>query len=403
MSQQALSDVSVVDLTHYIAGPYCTKLLADYGADVVKIEKPKEGDLARKMGPFPKDAPHPEKSGLFLYLNTNKKSVTLNLKSETGKEIFKELVNQADILVENFSPRVMPSLGLAYETLERINPKLVVTSISNFGQTGPYRDFKATELILYGMGGEMYSTGVEEREPVKLGGSIVQYQAGTVAAAATLGALYASENEGIGQHVDISIMETQACSIDRRAQALLAYQYAGELTVRYPPGGMGYPAGYYPCRDGYFRITGGLTFFPSVVKMLGEPEALKDQKWYAPTAQVDPGMKGEFEAIFIPWCMERTRQEIWAGAQPFHVFCAPLNTTKDLINDPQLRERGFFVEIDHPMTGKVEYPGRPFIMSETPWQLRRPAPLLGQHNEAIYTQLGYSKDDLARLRETGII
>jgi len=157
--EQALSDVKVLDLTRFVAGPYCTKLLADYGADVIKIEKPGEGDPTRRMGPFLGDDPHPDKSGLFLHLNTSKRGITLNLKSEIGKKIFRELVKGVDILVENFSPRVMPGLGLEYEALETLNPRLVMTSISNFGQSGPYRDFKASELILYGMGGAMNETG----------------------------------------------------------------------------------------------------------------------------------------------------------------------------------------------------------------------------------------------------
>ena len=211
MPEQALSDVKVLDLTWHIAGPYCTKLLADYGAEVIKVEKPEEGDPTRRMAPFFKDDPHPEKSGLFLHLNTNKKGITLDLKSATGKKIIKELVSKVDILVESFSPRVMPSLGLDYQTLEQINPKLVMVSISNFGQSGPYRDFKASEIVEYAMGGEMYSTGIADREPLKLGGNVTQYQAGTVAAVATVGALYAAEFQGTGQHVDVSIMETSTC------------------------------------------------------------------------------------------------------------------------------------------------------------------------------------------------
>ena len=216
MPEQALSDVKVLDLTWHIAGPYCTKLLAGYGAEVIKVERPGEGDPTRRMGPFFKDDPHPEKSGLFLHLNTNKKGITLNLKSATGKKILKALVSDADILVESFSPRVMPSLGLDYQTLEQINPKLVMVSISNFGQSGPYRDFKASEIVEYAMGGEMYSTGTAGREPLKLGGNVTQYQAGTVAAVATMGALYSAECQEVGQHVDVSIMETQAGSTDRR-------------------------------------------------------------------------------------------------------------------------------------------------------------------------------------------
>ena len=199
--EQVLSDVKVLDLTHHIAGPYCTKLLADYGADVIKVEKPGEGDPTRRMGPFFEDDPHPEKSGLFLHLNTSKRGVTLNVRSETGKKVFKELAKGVDILVENFSPRVLPSLGLGYDTLEKINPKLVMTSISNFGQSGPYRDFKASELILYGMGGAMNNTGITGRYPLRKAGTVIQYQAGTIAALATMLALLANRSEGIGQHV----------------------------------------------------------------------------------------------------------------------------------------------------------------------------------------------------------
>lgn len=219
---QALSDLRVLDLTWYIAGPYCTKLLADYGAQVIKVERPGRGDPARRMGPFPNDEPHPEKSGLFLYLNTNKKSVTINLKSTTGIELLRELVREADVLVENFAPRVMPSLGLSYHMLSNINPALVMVSISNFGQIGPYRDYRASELILYGIGGAMNATGTLDGGPLKLGGNVVQYQAGVVAAVATMGAVLASRFRGVGQHVDISIIETQLGSIDRRSTNLLS-------------------------------------------------------------------------------------------------------------------------------------------------------------------------------------
>src|SRR4030043_1673381 len=179
MLEQALSGVKIIDLTWYISGPYCAKLLADYGAEVIKVEKAGEGDPARRMGPFFKDDPHPEKSGLFLHLNTNKQGITLNLKTATGKKILKELVKDADILVENFRPHVMPGLGLDYETLKKVNPRLVMVSISSFGQTGPYREFKAAEIVEYAMGGEMYSTGIAGREPLKLGGNVGRNQGGT--------------------------------------------------------------------------------------------------------------------------------------------------------------------------------------------------------------------------------
>ena len=157
MPPLALDDLLIVDLTHYIAGPYCTKLLADYGARVIKIERPGSGDPCRRLGPFPDAEPHPEKSGLFLHLNTNKESVTLNLKTLRGRQILFQLIARADVVVENFHPRVLPGLGLDYEQLRIANPNLLMTSISNFGQSGPYRNWRARNLTLYGMGGEMYS------------------------------------------------------------------------------------------------------------------------------------------------------------------------------------------------------------------------------------------------------
>jgi len=401
MAEQPLSDVQILDLTWYISGPNCTKLFADYGADVIKVEKPGEGDPARRMGPFFKDDPHPEKSGLFLHLNTNKRSITLNLKSATGKRILKDLVKDADILVENFSPHVMPSLGLDYETLEKINPKLVMTSISNFGQTGPYRDFRASELIIYGMGGAMCTTGVGDCEPVKKGMNVIQYQGGTTAAAASMIALYAARAQGIGQHVDISLMETQMAAIDRRMSELLAYEYNKELTPRMDIAGLlQYPYGIFPCSDGYVDVAGGFMFLNRIERVLKVPL----METYGGMNQFDVERREEFfSTIWYPWVMERTRREIVEACQAERVFSAPINTTEDLLNEPQFQERGFWVEVDHPVVGKVTYPGRPALSAELPWMIRRPAPLLGEHNEEVYTPLGYAKEDLVKLREGGII
>lgn len=400
---QALSDVKVLDLTHYIAGPYCTKLLADYGADVIKVERPGVGDGARGLGPFYRDESHPERSGLFLHLNTNKKGVTLNLKSETGKKIFKELVKNVDIVVENFSPHVMPELGLDYKILKEVNPKLVMTSISNFGQTGPYRDFKASDIILFGMGGDMHGSGLPDREPVKYAMNVILYQAGAIAAPATMAGFYAARYQGIGQHIDISIVEELAHGMDLRSTHLVAYAYTGEINPRLPENWMAYPAGTYPCKNGYFRITGGWQYWDKLTKMMGEPEFLKDPKWKTPTAQSDSDLRQEFEAFFIGWLMQYTKEELWVIGQSAGLPCSPLYTVEDLLNDQHFNGRGAFAEIYHPEVGKVKYPGRPFIMSRTPWAIQRPAPLLGQHNEEVYSQLGYSKDDLVKLRETGVI
>lgn len=403
MADQALSDIKVLDFSHFIAGPYCTKLLADYGADVIKVERPGTGDGSRRLGPFPNDEPHREKSGLFLHLNTNKRSIALDLKSAAAKTIVTELVKESDILVESFRPGTMASFGLDYETLRDINPRLVMSSISNFGQTGPYRDYKGSEIVFYGMGGEMYSTGLEDREPIKLGGTVGLYQAGTVAAVATMGAFFASRYDDVGQQVDISIMETQLGSQDRRTSALVGYQYTGEVSPRLPLATAGYPFGIFPCADGYFEWFAGLIYFPRVVSMLGEPEFLKDPKWYTPQAQTDPDLVDEFNAFFLGWCMEHTKMELWDLAQSNHVISAPLNSIEDALADPVFDQRGAFAQMEHPEVGKVKIPGRPFIMGETPWALRRPAPTLGQHDEEVLSGLGYSREDVARLRHQGVI
>ncbi len=406
MSEQALSDVKVLDLTWHISGPYCTKLLADYGAEVIKIERPGEGDPARRMGPFFKDDPHPEKSGLFLHLNTNKKGITLNLKSAKGKKILKELIKDVDILVESFRPHVMPSLGLDYETLEQINPKLLMTSISSFGQTGPYSEFKASEIVEYAMGGEMYSTGTAGREPLKLGGNVTQYQAGTVAAVATMGGLFSAYSQGVGQHVDVSIMETQAGSADRRIIYLLGYACAGVITTRWPPPREAVrmvilPQGVYPCKDGFVNTLSLPQWWPRYLEAMDMPE-LKDDPRFQNIFSAEAGM--EFDAIWYSWLADHNKDELFDIFLRAKIASAPVNSPEDLLRNPHLKERGYFTEIDHPETGKVTYPGPPFHMTESPSQVRYPAPLLGQHNKEIYCdQLGYTPEDLVKLRESGII
>ena len=407
MAPMALSNIKVLDFTQHIAGPYCTKLLADYGADVIKVERPGTGDGARSLGPFPKDEPHLEKSGTFLHLNTNKRSVTLDLKTPQGQRIAGDLASQVDAVVESFRPGTMDRFGLGYEALSELNPALTFTSVSNFGQTGPYRGWRGSEIIFYGMGGELYSTGVAEKEPLKLGGTVGLYQSGVMAAFATLGAVLASKAEGIGQHVDISLMEVQAGSIDRRMSMMLAYQYNDEITGRTPlgeaTGSGGYPSGVYPCEDGFFQITGSGKYFDRVRNMLGNPEELQGDEWLTPEAQADEEMEGLFEAFFYPWLLDRTKHEAWSQAQASRVLCGPLNTMGDYLQDEFFHERGALPEVDHPVAESLMYPGRPFMMEASPWSIRRPAPLLGQHTEEILTELGMSGAEIESLRRDKVI
>jgi crotonobetainyl-CoA:carnitine CoA-transferase CaiB-like acyl-CoA transferase len=212
MAEGVLEGVKVIDLTRSIAGPYCTKLMADYGAEVIKVEPP-EGDPCRLLGPFPGNVPHQEKGGLFLFLNTNKKGVTLDLKQPKGKALLQELVKDADVLVESFPPQVMAELGLSYEALAKANPRLVMASISNFGQTGPYRDWKATEIVVEAIGGNMYISGDHDREPLSFGVPLFQFVAGQSALAGTLVALFERQRSGLGQHIDVSTAEAVAACI----------------------------------------------------------------------------------------------------------------------------------------------------------------------------------------------
>lgn len=405
MTEQGLSGVKVLDLTWHIAGPYCTKYLADSGAEVIKVERPGTGDPSRLQPPFFKEDPHPEKSGLFLHLNTNKRGITLNLKAEKGREIFKKLVEQTDLLVESFRPHVMPGLGLEYEELEKINPRLVMISITSFGQSGPYKEFKATDMIIYGMGGAMFWTGLPEREPLRLGGTVISYQVGVMAATAALLALYGAEERGVGEHVDVSAYEVTRGDIDRASTDLTAYQYCGDYDVRQASSSVQYPSGVFPCKDGYFDLSGsGVVFFPRVARMLGRPELSKDSRYGTNDGQNNAQYREEFlSEIFQPWVLGRTRKELWEAAQKANILSGPILNSRDLLEDPHYRERDYWQEIDHPATGKLLYPGAPYRAEGMSWEIRRPAPLLGQHNAEVFSSLGYSEEELIKLKEDGII
>ncbi len=410
MNDGPLSDLTVLDLTWYIAGPYCTKLLADYGASVVKIELPGRGDPARRLGPFPGDRPDEEQSGAFLHLNTNKKSVTLNLKSRAGRRILRQMVAEADILVESFAPRVMPSLQLAYSDLGDINPKLVMTSISNFGQTGPYRDYRMSELILNAMGSCMKMVGQPDREPLKLGGHVLQYQAGVLSAVATMIASFGvGSGVSSGQHIDVSLLETCLGSVDRRAPYLLAHQYVGQKEVTERVGGSrggilsGCPEGIYPCKDGYFDVAGGVPWWPRNFALLGSPPELADPAFGTADGQMQRERQDAILEVLYHWAMGRTKREVWDAAEEARAALGPLNTVEDLVNDPHLNQRGFFVSIDHPRAGALRYPGAPFTLSQCARVAPGPAPLLGQHNQEVYGKLGYSEQDLVRLKGAGVI
>lgn len=399
----ALEGIRVLDLTQGIAGPYATKLFSDYGAEVLKIERPGTGDVSRRMGPFPKDEPHLETSGMFLELNTGKQSVTLDLKTRSGQAILRRLAEDADVVAESFRPGTLERLGLGPDVLEEVNPKAALVRISNFGQYGPYRDYDADDMLLYGMGGVLAVTATEGREPVRIGLYAPLFLAGGVIAAFTMGAFNGSRAAGVGERADISIHEILTASMDRGGPNLVAYQYSGSLFFERGRASRAsaMPNGVYPCADGYLHITTGPNWWDRFCRAIDRPDLITDERLLPHL--LDPEWAPEIDAIIYPWLLERTKQEIMERAQAEGWVVAAINGMDDVARDPHLEARGFWAHVDHPMAGNVTLPGFPFRMLGTPGEIRR-APLLGEHTSSVLAErLGYSAEDIARLAQRGVI
>lgn len=403
MAERALEGVKVVESCDFIAGPYCTKLLADLGAEVIKIEPPGAGDTARSSGPFLHDNPHPDLSGLFLYLNTNKLGVTLNLNTAAGKDIFKQLVASADILIEDRPPGEMKELGLDYDTLKGINPRLIMTSITSFGQTGPYRDYKAYHLNIYHGSGAGYllprGSPNLDREPVKGPGFIGEYDGGLSAAVATLGALYWRGAGGMGQYIDISKQEA-LMSLEK--MDIARFHSEGESPSRASVGG--FPHRLTRGRDGGYVLLQAARGdqWANFIKMMGNPEWTRDEKFGTEEGRLKHA--AELQEHMDEWARNHTTDELFHMVQASRSPAAPINSVESLLSSPQVEARGFLVEIDHPVAGKLDYPAGPYHFSRTPWRVERAAPLIGQHNEEVWChRLGYTEADLSRLKEAGVI
>ena len=395
-----LEGLKVLDLTHYVAGPYATWLMAAQGADVIKVERPGVGDPSRRIGPYPDEIPSREKSALFLYLNTGKKSVTLNLKNEASKPILHHLMEWADVLVESFRPAVTERLGLDYDSVAAVNPGLVMTSISNFGQTGPYRDYGAREINLYAMGGLMYITGDPDREPLHMAARLAQYGAGQNAFAGTMGALLYRDFSGAGQHVDVAISEYLATILEN---ALSQYSYTGSNFRRTGNRGYGRAAwGPYPCRDGYVGVIAGPDHkWPEMAELMGIAE-LAEERFDDRAGRGENA--DELDALMLPWLMQHDRHEIFERAQHRGLAFAYVATPEDILGWEHLRERGFFTEVEHQEAGALEHPTLPWRVGGGDGRNMDAAPTLGQHNSDVYCgMLGYSRDDVVRMRGMGVV
>ena len=399
---RTLSGVKVLELGSLICTPYCGKLMADLGAEVIKIEAPGQGDIARRYGPFPDACPDNESSGLYLYLNTNKLGITLNLNSVKGRAILHELVKQADVLIEDFTLEQAENLGVHYEALKQANPSIIVTSITPFGQTGPYRQKASSDFTIWNMCGSAYITprfgGTTEQEPLWVR-HMASFITGITAATATMCAVLAKQSTGVGQHVDVSQLESAALSL---GPYFAHYFYEHRNTTRASRARYG-PIHFVKCKGGWVSLHGVEEHhWKRFVEFLGSPEWAE---WEMFSNQYLRAEHWEsLEPLITEALTQFTKQEIFEAAKRLNIPVAPVNTIPEVMRERQLEERHFFQSIEHPRAGLLTYPGTGYKYSGMETVAPRPAPLLGQHNCEIYcSRLGYSKEDVVKMLEAGII
>ena len=403
-SSPPLQGVRVIEWGNLVSAPFCGKVLGELGADVIKIETPGTGDEGRARGPFPGGVPHPERSGLFLFANLNKRGITLNLESGEGRNILGRLLATADIFVENRPLGALEALELDYESLGAANPHLIVTSISPYGRSGPYRRYQGTDLTANAMSGLSFGTGHPHREPLTTPLHQASYLAGVGAAFASIVALLGRDLTGRGQLVDVA--EAQVIGTLLTGYHLPTYIYRGVAGFRSGNRmrlGL-FPNCVLPCKDGYICIDAPqMEQYRRFLGLLGEQEWMETPRYRDRRAMSDQYPE-EAEGLIAPWFMERTKQEILAACLANRVPCVPVQTFDEALADPQLSSRAFFQNVEHPESGIYRYPGQPYRFSDTPTRLVRPAPLLGQHNEEVLgVELGISPADLDSLSRNGIV
>ena len=399
-SPTALAGFRVLEVGSMVAVPWCGKLLAALGADVVKVEPPGTGDPSRRRGPFPGDNPHPERSGTFLYLNTGKRGITLDVDDPQGRRVLRQLASEADVVIHDSPPSTAASRGLSRESLTEIKAALIVAAITPFGSSGPNAEYAAHDVNLFHAGGEgnLLPNGLAldtfpDRAPITAGGMMASYQGGLTAAVGVLGAVVAQWADGTGQCVDASMQEAQLAIGYLPIQRLEAEGFVETRFSRFFRMG-----GVLPAADGYIEL---LTLEPrqweGLARLLGEPE------WASADKFRDPATHGAaINENLRQWTSQHTREWLYREGQAHGVPIAPYLTSAEVFDSPQQRERDFFVGLNHPETGALEYADLPFRMGETPTQLRS-APLLGEHNAEVYGSLGYSSQDLAALARAGVI
>jgi formyl-CoA transferase len=392
----ALTGVRILDLTRVLAGPFCTMMLADMGAEIVKIEVPKTGDDSRAFGPFING-----ESSYYMNLNRNKKGITLNLKGR-GREIFLELVKKADIVVENYRPGTMEKLGLGWEELKKINPRLVYGAVSGFGHYGPYKDRAGYDIIGQAMSGLMSTTGWPGGEPTRTGTAMADVLAGLSVAIGILAALRYRDVTGIGQKVDVALVDSTVASMEIINQIYLVEKRLPQrIGNRYEST---YPYDSFKAKDGSLVIgAANDKLWQKLCEVMGNPEVALIPEFDTNWKRVQ-GHKA-VKAIVEDWTMTKTVQEVVDALLAAGIPVAPINNIEQVVNDPHIAgAREMFVEVEHPKAGRTTITGTHLKLSETKPGVRTPAPLLGQHNEEVYADLlGFSPAQIAELKQQGVI
>ena len=396
----ALAGLRILDLTD-LKGALCAKLFGDMGADVIKIEPP-DGDAMRRIGPFLDGKPHRDRSLLFWFYNTSKRGITLDLNQKAGQELLEQLVAKTDILVESAAPGTLAQLGLGYADLKQVQPNLVFTSITPFGQTGPYKEYRSSDMVAEALGGMLWTNGFPDEPPLQGMGLQAYHSASFFAAIGTLSALWARDAIGEGQWVDVSMQEAVAGAVEH-----VAPFYHQGLGIEHRRGSLHWSRYFRvaECRDGYVMhcSLGDWTSLVEWVKGDEQGHDLEDPQWADLTYR-----KEHAEHLFDmldDWAKDYSVAELMEGAQLRRIPYAMVRPPEALVDDPQLNDRGFFSDIEHPELGRtLPYPGGPIHFTATPWRIARRPPLLGEHNAEVYgDELGLDEDRLSALKQAGVI
>lgn len=393
---KALEDITIIDFTRVLSGPYATMLLADMGAQVWKIERPGKGDDSRAVGPFRNG-----ESAYFMSLNRNKKSVTVDLSSPEGKEIVRRLVTQCDVLVENFRPGTMEKLGLGYHSLNELNPRLIFASCSGFGQTGPYRERPAYDIIVQGMGGLMSITGESDGSPTRVGTSIGDIAAGLFTAIAILAALNKRNKTNRGEYIDVSMLDCQVAILENAiARCSMEEKIPRPLGNRHPSIA---PFSVYQTKDGsYITVAAGTDkLWAKLCQAINRLDLLEDSRFQTNMLRNDnwAALDQILHEAFSQHVLDAWVQTLNEYGIPF----GPINTIDQVLKDPQVRHRDMIVEVEHPIAGKVEIANNPIKFLGDPNNRPLPAPLLGQHTEECLEKLGYTRTRIEGLVRLGVV